>query len=116
MAGIGRHRRAPIVDDTRAASSFGPPIRHHNAAPPKQSRKRPPRSLLGERDRARQRRSGPIRTTALSPKGSRGQEASRDPCPSKGIVPRPPQLLLLLGEHPGHLDRQIVSSMAGIPS
>ena len=36
--------------------------------------------------------------------------------PSKGIVPRPPQLLLLLGERPGHLDRLIVSSMAGIPS
>jgi hypothetical protein len=36
--------------------------------------------------------------------------------PSKAIVPRPPQLLLLLGEHPGHLDRQIVSSMAGITS
>jgi hypothetical protein len=27
---------------------------------------------------------------------------SHDRCPSEGIVPRPPQLLLLLGEHPGH--------------
>jgi hypothetical protein len=45
---------------------------------------------------------------------SRQHERAR--LPSKGIVPRPPQLLLLLGERPGHLDRLIVSSMAGIPS
>jgi len=53
---------------------------------------------------------------AIVAKGSRELAEPHECSPSKGIVPRPPQLLLLLGEHPGHLDRQIVSSMAGIPS
>jgi hypothetical protein len=53
---------------------------------------------------------------AIVAKRSRQSVAAHECSPSKAIVPRPPQLLLLLGEHPGHLDRQIVSSMAGIPS
>ena len=54
--------------------------------------------------------------TAFVAKRSRRLPEAHECLPSKGIVPRPPQLLLLLGERPGHLDRQIVSSMAGIPS
>jgi hypothetical protein len=56
------------------------------------------------------------RAPAERSKRSPERSAWDDCLPSEGIVPRPPQLLLLLGERPGHLDRQIVSSMAGIPS
>ncbi len=56
------------------------------------------------------------RVIAIVAKRSRARRGPRDWVPSEGIVPRPAQLLLLLGEHPGRLDRQIVSSMAGIPS
>jgi hypothetical protein len=40
-------------------------------------------------ERSSHARSGPSRrrTAGSSPKGSRGQEPSRDPCPSKAIVP-----------------------------
>ena len=87
-----------------------------------------PRALnLSDSERSRPSRRARTMTSPRSPRRPRGlaeamhqsdpgSAGSHDRCPSKGIVPRPPQLLLLLGERPGHLDGLIVSSMAGIPS